>query len=427
MVYLLMAVGRVSELVPGLDAIPQSKIIVALWVIALFAEQKSRTASTRPGLLSSPPLKAGLFLLALAYVTALYSIQPGYTARQLISVAIVLPMTVVLTVLTLNTWARIRAAMISLVVAGVMLTTLAIARTESGRIFVGYSMDTNDLAYLLVTIMPLAWALFLCSTGWIRHIYLGACALMIAGVLLSQSRGGFLALLCQLLFLTWVWSRMRTTSTGLRSIGRLVMAISALAIVGAVSWPLVPDEARTRLTSLFNLSSDYNLDRSGKKGRTVTWERNMRALSQRPIGFGFATSPAADIRAGGVYQALHNSLLEIAVELGFLGLIIYIRVFGTSWIWLVRAEAASPRAGPLELRPYFQCLRASLVGTLVAGFFLSQAYSNISWILVAMITATMFSLGIPYKASAAPSSSPARRQRRPQGRRTNPASRHQVS
>ena len=53
--------------------------------------------------------------------------------------------------------------------------------------------------------------------------------------------------------------------------------------------------------------------------------------SRRPVGYGVDTFQMVDMRMGGKFRAPHNSYLEVLVELGFLGLLLFIRMYVLSW------------------------------------------------------------------------------------------------
>ena len=52
---------------------------------------------------------------------------------------------------------------------------------------------------------------------------------------------------------------------------------------------------------------------------------------KRPIGFGIGSFGVVDVMSGGSDRAAHNSLLEAFVELGALGLVLFLRIY---WIGL---------------------------------------------------------------------------------------------
>jgi O-antigen ligase len=180
----------------------------------------------------------------------------------------------------------------------------------------------------------------------------------------------------------------------------------ALAAVGLVSWPMLPTETRERLVTFTDLGNDYNLQ-SGHDARTDIWARSMKSLLHRPIGFGMGAFGVVDMSTGGQFRAAHNSEVQIAVELGFLGLFLYLRMQWLSWNTLGRfvelgragesdkSGAAGASDQTAERAILAANLRVSLIGNLVAGFFLSQAYSSLIWLLFGLIAGMAATLPQP--------------------------------
>jgi O-antigen ligase len=101
-----------------------------------------------------------------------------------------------------------------------------------------------------------------------------------------------------------------------------------------------------------------------------------------------------DATTGGNYMAPHNSVIEVFVELGVLGLILWLRLWFLAWRSL-QPPAATATAAPAaeaqqkrgEQAVFAQALRISLVALFVAGFFLSMSFSVILWEILAVCAA----------------------------------------
>jgi O-antigen ligase len=228
-------------------------------------------------------------------------------------------------------------------------------------------------------------------------MYLGACLLMIAVILLTQSRGAFVALVVMGFVLLRILGKRRqqAAASGKKGIRTGPIIVIGLIGFGAI-WTVLPQETRDRISSITSLGSDYNTNVDNKTGRVSLWTRNLEALVARPWGFGVSASAMADLRSGGTFKAVHNTPLQFAVELGFLGLVLVIRLYWLLWREL-RKLTVSDRAPPItnEQRALIDALRLSMVGNLVAGFFLSMAYSNVLWVLVSLAAVTIMIIGGP--------------------------------
>ena len=103
-------------------------------------------------------------------------------------------------------------------------------------------------------------------------------------------------------------------------------------------------------------------------------------------------------------MAPHNSVIQTFVELGVIGLVLWLRLWILSWRSLAQPNApttSSPavlqQRSEQEVMSY--ALRISLVALFVAGFFLSQAFSLILWQIFAVCAATGALSGTQTKAS----------------------------
>ncbi len=75
---------------------------------------------------------------------------------------------------------------------------------------------------------------------------------------------------------------------------------------------------------------------------------------------------------GGQFRAPHNSYLEMLVELGFLGLLLFIRMYVLSWRALRRVRqsllALAPREEEDQMLVFGRMLQVALVWKSVSGF-----------------------------------------------------------
>ena len=132
------------------------------------------------------------------------------------------------------------------------------------------------------------------------------------------------------------------------------------------------------------ITSDSDYNHTSESGRLQIWGRGIGYMLQNPVlGVGpdnFSTaegtlSPLAKRQQYGVgvrWNAPHNSYVQIAAELGIPGFLLYVAV-------IVSAFRALGRAAPLT-----SALTASLLGFVVGSFFLSLAYSEMLYTLVAL-------------------------------------------
>src|SRR2546428_8192071 len=100
-------------------------------------------------------------------------------------------------------------------------------------------------------------------------------------------------------------------------------------------------------------------------------------------------SPFADRQQFGIgvrWSAPHNSFVQAGAELGVPGLVMFIGLISSAFVALRRSDLGSgARLGPTQASPDLtQAITASLIGFVVGAFFLSLAYSEILYTLVAL-------------------------------------------
>jgi O-antigen ligase len=279
--------------------------------------------------------------------------------------------------------------------AAVPLAVEVVFSTASGRRQAGLTYDPNDLAFLIGALLPLLLvrAPFV-SNRLTRWVLYGVVILYLVAAVLTQSRGGMTGIASMAIFLAWVGigqiSSRGDFVTG-RS-GRWVR-IALVLCFGALSMLFMPHDAKQRLGTVFDISDDYNLVVSEDgSGRLAIWKRGLETLAERPWGVGANVYGVADALAGGRYMTAHNSLLQVFVELGVPGGLIFISMLVSTWRMngSVRKGilARKPTPERSELLALTTGLRASMVAIVVAGSFLSQAYGLVLFVIIALSVAS---------------------------------------
>jgi O-antigen ligase len=385
-VFLLTAVGRVGELVPGLGSLPLAKITMGIGVILLIAKWKQLP---RLSAVTTPFSRTAIALVALAVVTAPFSIWRGMTFAFLTVQLPVMAAAVIVCCKISYRWEVLRGIMGVLVVAGVALGLTATLGFHGGRASASESYDPNDLAYVLVSTLPLALAFTLTAKTKAKVLVnAGVCTVLLVALLLTSSRGGLFGLVASLAML--VLTPLKRPQRG-KSRNRIVLPVIGLVCASMLVWAYLPAETRDRLSSVLQLGSDYNMDTTNADSRSAIWERGYAAALQRPFGYGVSTYQMVDVRMGGKFRAPHNSYLEVLVELGFLGLLLFIRMYVLCWRALQKVRqsllALAPGEEHDQMLVFARMLQVALVGNSVSGFFLSMSYSVILWVLFAAVIA----------------------------------------
>lgn len=384
--YVAVLVGKFSEWVPGLGSIPLAKIAIAFTAISAWRTREARVPVSVWSLRSARPAVA---FLTLAIFSIVFSIYRGGSLGQMYGVVVLL-FSVILLIKTTQSQRDIERLLVALCIAGAGLTIGVLVTYSGGRARINLNFDSNDLAYGMVTILPIMRAIA-ATIPRLKLVLNGISVAVAAAVLLTGSRGGVIGL-AVVVFLLVAFPISYNAAGKLTEfrLARVVVVLSLIAIVGVAGWNYLPEESRARAESLFDLKDDYNLG-SSNASRTAVWLRNSAAVITRPIGFGLGSSEAVDGMTGGAFRAMHNSFVESLVELGVLGLWLYCAAYFVTLKQLGRVSALArgrlPPENSQKLCLYARALRISLTGNMVAGFFLSQAYAGLLWTLIAVCAA----------------------------------------
>lgn len=252
--------------------------------------------------------------------------------------------------------------------------------------------DPNFFAQILLVLVPLALAL-----AWHgrsrgeRVAAAGAAALLVAGTVLTYSRGGALAL-AVVLGLAWLGRgvRPREVAAGL--------ALVALALVA------LPEGFTRRLTTLEQFTGGeaaaLHPDSSFEKRRLVTlaaWEmfQDHPAVGVGAGNYTTRFAPYADRVGSGAREYdepfgesyPHNLYLEIGAETGLVGLGLFGAALALALAYLEGARRRLAAAG-LGLEATLAGATAiALAGYLVSSLFLHGHFQRYLWLLLALAAA----------------------------------------
>jgi O-antigen ligase len=251
----------------------------------------------------------------------------------------------------------------SWVLAGLTLVNFAsveVIATNQIR-FVATGQDPNDMARFLDLAFPLAALLANCEPRWSgRLLGLGYLPLGLIAVVLTGSRGGFLAALvalggCALLL---VRGRPKT----------LVAAFFALPLIGVAMWAGVPHETFERLMTIPAQLTSGNLN-----NRANIWIAGWDAFVRSPW---FGTGAGTFVSAAGMdpQDTAHNTPLSILVGGGLCALSIAVCVMVVAIKSLMRIR------GPLLV-----ALGTALAVWMLTSLAATVEESRTTWLLFGLI------------------------------------------
>jgi O-antigen ligase len=173
-------------------------------------------------------------------------------------------------------------------------------------------INPNELGFVIVTIIPFLHYLVWPGRFKAKLFYLAIMPALLYALILTQSRGAFLALLVV------AWIIFRESS---RKMALIVLAIA----IGIAGWSVMSSEQKDRYLSLVGMSESANTASAEGRFRGMMNEFGL-ALSRPVVGHGLGTTPEAKVNVlGSRSQAAHNFYAEILIETGIIGFILFMR------------------------------------------------------------------------------------------------------
>jgi probable O-glycosylation ligase (exosortase A-associated) len=359
-VFTFLVYFRPYELFPSLAWLSKSALVVAIFTLAVFIP-------TQLGLenrITAKPREIKLvFALVLTGILSVpFALEP---TRAFLSFVEYLKVVVIFIVMVnvIRTEKRLQSLILLVLFVSCVLSLAALNDYRVGNLALqgrriegligGLFSNPNDLALHLVTMIPISLTLVLGSRGLInKGLYLVCSLLLMAGMVATFSRGGFLGFICVMGFLVWKLARRN----------RLIFGGVALAVILATI-ALAPSAYRSRITTTNDDSA---------VARTDDLKRSILVAARHPF---FGVGMDNYILYSNLSKATHNAYTQVAAEMGAAGFLMYLLFLITPFKRLRKIEQATWSA-KRKPRLYYLAvgLQASLVGYMVVSFFASVAY-----------------------------------------------------
>ena len=311
----------------GSGLLPSTCVTVAAIILAVALVRNRLSDPARPA--HSPLTIPLLLFLGIVFASTAWSIDRFVTVLGAAGVFACV-VAALLLLRQFNTPAHARVVCLALVILACLLAPLGVLQAALGRgdfITDGPArahsafVTPNSFAGFLIVVIPMAAALALTARRRAGRIALWcATALLFAALVLSQSRGAWVAGAIAAALFLWQLGRARILIFRRR---RLVVA-GVIVLAGATAlaiWVVRPEMAR-RAASVFQPHKVPTFQH-----RLLYWDATLEmAANALPLGIGLQTFhidyPAhrrAEL-AGTLQWYAHNDYLQILVELGPLGL-----------------------------------------------------------------------------------------------------------
>jgi len=171
-------------------------------------------------------------------------------------------------------------------------------------------INPNELGFVIVTAVPFLHYLLWPFGAKAKMLYLMLMPPLLYALILTQSRGALLALLVVAFFVFKESSR---------KFGLIVLAV----LVASAGWQVMTAEQKDRYLSLVGMSETSNA--ASADGRIRGMMKEFSLGFERPIvGHGLGTTPEAKAHILGIQQASHNLYAELLIELGLIGMFIFL-------------------------------------------------------------------------------------------------------
>ena len=224
-----------------------------------------------------------------------------------------------------------------------------IGRVGGTRFAASENFNPNDMGFLLVLALPLAWHLSITHRNlllrWLNRLYIPAGVFTIS---LTGSRSGLILACLALCIVPWSLPQLNL---------RLKVVTAAILTAGVVlALTYAPERTLERLSTTGTelMSGDLN-------DRTEIWRAGMEVLPQYMlIGSGAGSYSKAVSAALGAEHSAHNAYVSVVVEQGLVGLVLFLALLAVSFqhartappqerklliiLWLTLVVGLTPRA-----------------------------------------------------------------------------------
>lgn len=238
----------------------------------------------------------------------------------------------------------------------------------------GFDSNANWAALAIALAIPMAWHLAITSgrrwIQWLDGLYLLA-ALVAIG--LTASRGGLIAALLALTIVPFTFGRLGWW----RSTLIVVLLVSA----SIAAWNILPKENVARIAA-----GPTELTQGDLTGRTEIWQAGLQVLPDRPLlGYGSGAYSVAVVPVLGRGIDSHNGYLAILVQLGVVGLALFVGLILLAAVPPALASRGSERV-------FYVVLAAVLVVALLPANF---EFHKATWFILALLTTRSAVVTVP--------------------------------
>ena len=251
----------------------------------------------------------------------------------------------------------------------------------------GRDRQPNELATILVVALTLALGLAAVLRGSpvLRLLAFAAVAISAAGIFLTGSRGGLVALAVAMLAFLLTGSRFR---------GRLVLVAITLAFATVGYYNNIAS-LETRAAHRRRIWERAHGPLGGRvaDGRGSAGPRRGSGGNFEAVSPSYLLQPGvierAELFIGSDPKVAHNSYLEIWAELGAVGLFLFLFILGVRIGLALNVMRAFGRNGDVRMETLSRAVFVAFTAVMAADFFGSRQYDKELWILLGLSAAPL--------------------------------------
>jgi O-antigen ligase len=239
-------------------------------------------------------------------------------------------------------------------------------------------INPNGLAFVILTVLPFMFYLVFRSGIKGKLFFIGLMPVLFYALILTGSRSGMIGLVIVLFGIV-----LKNKKMGF-------IFVSLFFVFMVIGFSYLPENLKDRYLSI--VSSDTKSSATAE-GRIKGIQNEIQnVVLRRPlVGHGLGTSPEANWHFAGISIRSHNLYVEVAEELGILGLIIFL-----GFIWSIvksfQWNNDTKSHSTVEINKYFINLRDSLQVWLLMNLifsFASYGLTSYEWYLFGGLAAVL--------------------------------------
>lgn len=381
-VFSILYYARPEDVIPGLSFVPLVKIAGGIALLALiFGMSGQRAVKKLPA-----EVKLLFALLAWLVLTIPFAWWRGGafdTVFGRFSKGVIVALLVSLVVTRIE---ELRKLLFVQAFCLALMTGVSIALNQQlrmGGVLGGVFQNPNDLAISIALNFPLAFAFLLLAKGPRKLFWSVALLVMLAGVVLTYSRSGFLAMLLGGAICLWQFG---IKGRRLHLVAATILGVILLAVVAPLLG-LYPKIWVDRMATIITNSPDRleeSYDNGSKEAREELLHLSLSFMAKHPV---FGVGPGNFAAVSGTWRVAHNTYTELGAEAGLPALLLFLLVLGMAFRNLWRASRSAAFKDDIEIQVFTGAMWASFGAYLLGAAFSDTQYELFPYFMVAYTTA----------------------------------------